>query len=194
MKRPLTDFSSRELKERRICHGKRRAISQVSAVMWTAERRTKMVVCKHCNQEMLEANSCIKRMSRQIPFGEETIHGWIKEGWNFVCGDCGILVGGFHHTNCDIEECPYCHGQRLSCSCGRKGMIGLLDTGPRIGEYDGAVIAVSGMLLRTTAAIEYRQHRCPEWYDANKDEIENVKSVMDNFRQKLSNDSGNKKT
>lgn len=33
------------------------------------------------------------------------------------CGDCGAVKGQYHCNGCDIEECPRCHGQLLSCDC-----------------------------------------------------------------------------
>ncbi len=32
-----------------------------------------------------------------------------------TCGDCGIPMGDYHLPNCDIERCPVCGGQFLSC-------------------------------------------------------------------------------
>jgi hypothetical protein len=46
------------------------------------------------------------------PWGSE--HGWRANG---RCGDCGVQPGGFHHLGCDIQECPVCSGQMLSCGC-----------------------------------------------------------------------------
>lgn len=37
------------------------------------------------------------------------------------CHDCGALEGQYHVLGCDIEECPACHEQRISCECNRVG-------------------------------------------------------------------------
>ena len=33
------------------------------------------------------------------------------------CGDCGVRRGRFHHLGCDIQRCPVCRGQMISCGC-----------------------------------------------------------------------------
>lgn len=36
---------------------------------------------------------------------------------SYKCGDCGAKEGEYHSDGCDIERCPKCNGQLLSCDC-----------------------------------------------------------------------------
>lgn len=42
-----------------------------------------------------------------------------------VCNDCDILnkKGNYHHFGCEIEECPRCGKQLLSCDCIFQGFL-----------------------------------------------------------------------
>jgi hypothetical protein len=35
----------------------------------------------------------------------------------YPCGDCGVEICQLHVLFCDMEECPKCGGQLLSCDC-----------------------------------------------------------------------------
>lgn len=80
-----------------------------------------MAVCEVCNREMLEAAGCVGLPIEladgtklpPIPFGATEGDGIAGD----TCGDCGAHWGGFHHPGCDLERCPKCGGQLISCPC-----------------------------------------------------------------------------
>ena len=43
---------------------------------------------------------------------------WYEGKPDKTCGDCGHKYGEAHMEGCDIERCPACGGQMLSCDCG----------------------------------------------------------------------------
>lgn len=51
----------------------------------------------------------------RIPYGSEVDDGW--EADKYDCHDCAIVKGQLHVVGCDVEECPACSGQALSCDC-----------------------------------------------------------------------------
>ena len=34
-----------------------------------------------------------------------------------ICHDCGAKEGEYHLPGCDMERCPFCGGQLISCDC-----------------------------------------------------------------------------
>lgn len=63
---------------------------------------------------------CIKIDSETYPRDTEYFDFSIR------CHDCGIenRVGNLHHFGCDVERCPKCKGQLISCNC-KKEAIGI---------------------------------------------------------------------
>lgn len=72
--------------------------------------------CSVCGQEMLKAKGCsathIKYKGRI--YKRLTTHFNEESG---KCHDCGAEHGNYHHPGCDVERCPICNGQLISCDC-----------------------------------------------------------------------------
>jgi HEPN domain-containing protein len=51
---------------------------------------------------------------RRLPYGVEP--GWEMSA-DSPCHDCGIRKGQLHVANCDVEACPRCFGQVITCGC-----------------------------------------------------------------------------
>lgn len=58
-------------------------------------------------------------IAKRIRFGEESYTDTNLYSWDY-CDDCGAAQGEYHLELCDLEECPFCHGQALSCDCNIK--------------------------------------------------------------------------
>lgn len=69
-----------------------------------------MTVCDFCDQEMSETDHCQHGIDKSV----------IPDIPNLKlrnCGDCGVAPGALHHPGCDMEQCPRCSGQSISCNC-----------------------------------------------------------------------------
>jgi hypothetical protein len=50
----------------------------------------------------------------RVAYGDES-SDWGAD--KYPCGDCGVEKGQFHRPWCDIERCPACDRQHISCAC-----------------------------------------------------------------------------
>jgi predicted Zn-ribbon and HTH transcriptional regulator len=81
-----------------------------------------MARCPDCKGEMDESkkgcvDSCIVK---QISIGGKVYkRNTTQFDNNKRCHDCGIKnkKGHVHHFGCDMERCPKCKGQIISCDC-----------------------------------------------------------------------------
>ena len=80
-------------------------------------------ICELCGRDMLESKGCAiskihiaGKVFKRIPVGGpgDFLEGGPKDA---RCGDCGALVGHYHHWGCDCERCPACGLQLIGCGC-----------------------------------------------------------------------------
>ena len=84
-----------------------------------------MAVCKFCNGEMRDdsVTTCTGNTAELNRIGDRTYepvpyHPDYGDE-DHRCHDCNIKRGGLHHPGCDMERCPKCGGQIISCDCFR---------------------------------------------------------------------------
>jgi len=49
-----------------------------------------------------------------VKYGDEKD---FSEEFSERCHDCNCKVGEYHHPSCDMERCPKCDGQLITCGC-----------------------------------------------------------------------------
>lgn len=83
-----------------------------------------MAKCPDCRQEMLD------KEVKTCTYQEVKIDGfWYPRNTDYYdvndrCHDCSIknTLGNVHHFGCDIERCPKCSKQLISCDCTKKAV------------------------------------------------------------------------
>jgi hypothetical protein len=75
-----------------------------------------MSICIDCNLEMTTADGCTlaELIIDGAPFDRQRCS-------RQRCGDCGAKPRNLHHLGCDLERCPRCGRQLISCGCWSDG-------------------------------------------------------------------------
>jgi hypothetical protein len=66
--------------------------------------------------QKLESYPLITEIKR-IPYGSELGHSDHEGFADVPCHDCAVIKGQYHVPGCDMEECPQCKSQLISCDC-----------------------------------------------------------------------------
>jgi HEPN domain-containing protein len=74
---------------------------------WPAE------IIRAQEQTMIELHG---RMFQRFRRGEEPYND-VRENTAYSCHDCAVLAGEYHVFHCDMEACPRCFAQLISCGC-----------------------------------------------------------------------------
>jgi hypothetical protein len=82
--------------------------------------------CGICGNKMEEGTSCIESQKILFSDGKEMTpvkvgHG--KDWTELTCNDCNAPEDGYHHPGCDMERCPRCRGQLITCDCTEKRIV-----------------------------------------------------------------------
>lgn len=77
-----------------------------------------MAICTGCNQEMAFEETTDCKDNHFVLLDDGNIYpGVLYEDQDGRCHDCYIESGNYHHSGCDMERCPKCSGQLITCGC-----------------------------------------------------------------------------
>ena len=94
--------------------------------------------CEVCKREMVEGGGCVAaaikidgQFYERLRYESEAERACFTEvgvspaampmTGDPSCHDCGAAVGALHHPGCDLERCPRCRRQLISCDCKIEG-------------------------------------------------------------------------
>jgi hypothetical protein len=51
-----------------------------------------------------------------VVYGQEAVNG--PTGLHKRCPSCEVVINGYHHAGCFVEQCPSCAGKLIVCGHG----------------------------------------------------------------------------
>lgn len=72
-----------------------------------------MAICTFCAQEMGNGVGCT---TVTVEYPDNLVLPSIINT-DSICHDCKAPPHCYHHNGCDMERCPRCGGQLISCGC-----------------------------------------------------------------------------
>ena len=82
-----------------------------------------MTRCEDCGREMTDLENVQGCTVTQLRIAGEVYdrlpfeHRNRGTGPDVRCHDCNAVPGHYHHLGCDVERCPKCGCQLISCDC-----------------------------------------------------------------------------
>lgn len=75
---------------------------------------SEFVSCAYCGQYMDDGTSCSRSLLHDGLIYKRIVY---QDKDDCFCHDCNVGVGQYHHLGCDMERCPICGSQLISCGC-----------------------------------------------------------------------------
>ena len=101
--------------------------------MWTYPQHH---ICESCHQDMADYENEDDNVTCLVPMVEIDGVQYRRQKYHLVdadvdnddeeerrCHDCNVKLGAIHHALCDMEMCPVCDDQFISCDCKDKAFL-----------------------------------------------------------------------
>lgn len=157
-----------------------------------------MAICDSCDQEMTTAKECTFNAIR-FPDGKWMLrsseHFDEKSG---RCHDCNVIHGRIHHYGCDVERCPMCGDQLISCDClGESGEFAVSKLAHRTPQFLNCHVVLLTMRdkyrknwaetsenLHALHGFIYGCFKLPDFMQGNEEIIRSESGIPDNAKRR----------